>query len=163
MTSHPGYRRYGGGAGDRLAALWGAIRRRRSSWTVDDVRGDVSARYARRIVAALAGAGWVARVEDAERVEAGRYAAARYVTRRRDRDPPRLVGVGGAGGVEARQSDMDGAELQAARHALGLTVRGLAEAVGYRDARTVRRMMVGDQPVPPAIAERVRALLAENA
>lgn len=53
--------------------------------------------------------------------------------------------------------------LRSARHALGLSARGLALALGMtpRSGRTVRRWEAGASPISGPVAAAVRALLRE--
>lgn len=164
MTSPAGYRRLGGGVPDMAARLWAAMRLRRDAWTVGDVvaASGASPRYARRYVAALRAAGMIDVVEEATCAGGHGMRAASYcLTSQAQRQalPPQLVGQDGDCAVRTRYSDMSGADLAAARHALGMTVRSLAEMIGYRDSRTVRRLEKGDQPIPHEVAAKVRTAL----
>lgn len=60
---------------------------------------------------------------------------------------------------------MTPAELKSARQTLGLSARGLAQALGMSPSsgRTVRRWERGDFPVPGPIAVALTGLLAKRA
>lgn len=50
-------------------------------------------------------------------------------------------------------------DIKAARHALGLSLRGLADALGYADRQTIRRYENGSRPVSPRYLAALEALL----
>lgn len=136
--------------------IWAAIRRRRTPWTTDDIvaASGASDRQVRRFVSLLAREGVLTVVD--------RSRPARY-TLARDLGPlaPRMLRTAcdpEPTGMADRNSDMTAAEFAAARAAAGLSIRGLARAIGYRDERTVRRFEAGGRPIPRAVAERVRAI-----
>lgn len=52
--------------------------------------------------------------------------------------------------------------LKAARQALGLSLRGLADALGYADRQTIRRYESGARPPSPRYLAGLEALLWRN-
>lgn len=47
---------------------------------------------------------------------------------------------------------MTPADLKSARYALGLSARGMADALGYRSPSHIRRLERGDTPIPQTVA-----------
>jgi len=168
MSARTGYQRATTRSTRHLDALWAEMRRRRKPWTAAQIAAatGVSGRHARRYARALARAGLIECVSPAA-TEGGRYRAALYLapagaaamapgTRRSD----------GASEPEAVQpmAVMTPAQFRAARQRLGLSARQMAEAIGYRDGRSVRRLETDPERgshriVTAEIADRVRALL----
>lgn len=54
---------------------------------------------------------------------------------------------------------MKPSELKAARHRLGLSAQGMADALGIADGRTVRHWESGARPVTRPVALLVRYML----
>lgn len=114
------------------------MHRKRKSWTTSDLAAGsgASGRLARRYVARLAAAGYLARtgVDDS----AGRPPLWQ-LTRWTGPICPALVD--GARGTEVRDRNggVTGAELARLRQGHGLSLQAMADLFGARDTRTIRR------------------------
>lgn len=159
MTSPAGYRRLQSSVQTLQADMWAWMRRRRNPWTCAELAAAAGAsqRLARRYVARLAAAGYLAGM--GEEPAANGQIPARLWSLARDTGPIEPVLVGGAAGdgVLDLNSDMSGPQLAALRRTAGLTLAEFAEqALGIRDRRTARRYETA-QIVPAPAAARARA------
>ncbi len=162
MTAPAGYARARKRAGRGLDRLWSALRRARRPLSMGEIaeRGGVSRSQAKHALQAARDLGWIEVASYDVIATAGpggvRVPLYRLTAAAPAELPLQRQGPGGAF-VFAPEAAASGAELAALRRARGWTLRQAAAAIGVAAGRTVRRYE-GAATLPPAVAERVRAL-----